>query len=71
MAGVNNNLVVIDHRTAMEKAVEALGAKVTGGGCGFGQGDFEYEYKGRRYEVTVSDTGTIEEYEAWLNGDEE
>lgn len=71
MADTNINLVVLDHRQAMEKAVTALGAEVTGGGTGFGQSDFEYEYKGRRYEVTVSDTGTLEEYEAWLNGEDD
>ena len=40
-------------RDWLREAVEAKGAKFTGGGVGFGQADFDVELEGFKYNISI------------------
>lgn len=41
-------------RSWLQKALEAKGAKITGGGCGVGGADLDFTLEGCKFNVVVS-----------------
>jgi len=44
---------MLNMREWLTKAVEAKGAKMTGGGCGMGMADIDIELEGQGYNITI------------------
>lgn len=46
-------LTLLNSRDWLQKAVEAMGAKKIGGGCGFGQADIDIELEGFKFNISI------------------
>jgi len=46
-------LTLLNSREWLQKALEAKGAKITGGGCGCGQADLDITLEGCKFNVSI------------------
>lgn len=44
---------LLNSRAWLQKAIEAKGAHIDGGGCGCGQADLSFELEGHRFSVSI------------------
>ncbi len=46
-------VTLLNSREWLQKALEAKGARITGGGCGFGQADLDMVLEGCKFNVSI------------------
>lgn len=51
--GFGDPETLLNSRDWLRKAIEAKGAKVTGGGCGGGQADLDFTLEGCKFNVSL------------------